>query len=266
MLSQFINVAHSDDFAIEIKRSDVPKHCSEFSLEFVWKPTTFERMQKALQKFATNENSVSGYIYHRILGHEIETHTLKTPLPKKYTHLFRYVSGLTVCRTSAPNLADLNHSQAFAVKSVLQRPLSLIQGPPGTGKTVTSATVVYHLAKSVKGQILVCAPSNVAVDQLAERIHRTGLKVVRVTAKSREAVASSVQSLTLHEMVRNADTFPEIQKLIKLKEMQGELNRSDEKRYKKLIRACEQEILTVSITKTSTLIDIKCYLLINDIK
>lgn len=37
--------------------------------------------------------------------------------------------------------------QVSAVKSVLQKPLSLIQGPPGTGKTVTSATIVYHLAK-----------------------------------------------------------------------------------------------------------------------
>jgi regulator of nonsense transcripts 1 len=37
--------------------------------------------------------------------------------------------------------------QVAAVKQVLQKPLSLIQGPPGTGKTVTSATIVYHLAK-----------------------------------------------------------------------------------------------------------------------
>ena len=26
-------------------------------------------------------------------------------------------------------------------------------------------------------QVLVCAPSNIAVDQLTEKIHRTGLKV-----------------------------------------------------------------------------------------
>jgi chaperonin cofactor prefoldin len=36
------------------------------------------------------------------------------------------------------------------------------------------------------GQVLVCAPSNVAVDQLTEKIHATGLKVVRLCAKSRE--------------------------------------------------------------------------------
>lgn len=51
------------------------------------------------------------------------------------------------------------------------------QGPPGTGKTVTSATIVYHLVKMTKGQVLVCAPSNIAVDQLAAKIHQTGLKV-----------------------------------------------------------------------------------------
>ena len=51
-------------------------------------------------------------------------------------------------------------------------------------------------------QVLVAAPSNVAVDQLAERIALTGLKVVRLMAKSREDVASSVESLTLHYMVR----------------------------------------------------------------
>lgn len=57
-------------------------------------------------------------------------------------------------RFSAPGLPELNHSQFTAVKAVLQRPLSLIQGPPGTGKTVTSATLVYHLARQGMGQVL----------------------------------------------------------------------------------------------------------------
>ena len=47
-------------------------------------------------------------------------------------------------------------------------------------------------------QVLVAAPSNVAVDHLAEKIAATGLRVVRIAAKSREAVASSVEHLTLH--------------------------------------------------------------------
>lgn len=35
----------------------------------------------------------------------------------------------------------------------------------------------YHLAKQGQGQVLVCAPSNVAVDHLTEKISATGLKV-----------------------------------------------------------------------------------------
>jgi len=50
-------------------------------------------------------------------------------------------------------------------------------------------------------QVLVAAPSNVAVDHLAEKIAATGLRVVRIAAKSREAVASSVEHLTLHYQV-----------------------------------------------------------------
>ncbi|KAK7317511.1 hypothetical protein RJT34_01812 [Clitoria ternatea] len=50
-------------------------------------------------------------------------------------------------------------------------------------------------------QVLVCAPSNVAVDQLAEKISATRLKVVRLYAKLREAVSSPVEHLTLHYQV-----------------------------------------------------------------
>ena len=53
-----------------------------------------------------------------------------------------------------------------------------------------------------QSQVLVCAPSNVAVDHLTEKIALTGLKVVRLASKSRESVLSSIDHLTLHHMVR----------------------------------------------------------------
>ena len=56
--------------------------------------------------------------------------------------------------------------------------------------------------------MLVAAPSNVAVDQLAEKVAATGLKVVRLAAKSREAVASPVDHLTLHYQVRVVPHVP----------------------------------------------------------
>ncbi|KAI3689592.1 hypothetical protein L2E82_47554 [Cichorium intybus] len=226
-----IKLTAQEEVALELRASQgVPCDVNHgFSVDFVWKSTSFDRMQGAMKTFAVDETSVSGYIYHHLLGHEVEVQMVRNALPRRF---------------GAPGLPELNASQVFAVKSVLQRPISLIQGPPGTGKTVTSAAIVYHMAKQGQGQVLVCAPSNVAVDQLAEKISATGLKVVRLCAKSREAVSSPVEHLTLHYQVRHLDTSEksELHKLQQLKDEQGELSSSDEKKYKALKRATEREI------------------------
>ncbi|EPZ33698.1 Regulator of nonsense transcripts-like protein [Rozella allomycis CSF55] len=220
----------SEEIGVELKRSNnTPTYLTHgFSVEFVWKSTPFDRMLKALKTFSLDDNSVSNYIYHLVLGHEVPVQVLKANLPKRF---------------SAPNLPELNHSQVYAVKTVLQRPFNLIQGPPGTGKTVVSASIVYHLAKSGGGQVLVCAPSNVAVDQLSEKIHSTGLKVVRITARSREALDSPVLFLSLHEQVRNYKGNPEATKYFTLKEEQGHLNAADEKKFRQAKSASEMDIL-----------------------
>jgi hypothetical protein len=69
-------------------------------------------MQYALSTLARDETCVSQYIYHKLLGHELDDIVFKVQLPKRF---------------SAPGLPELNHSQVYAVKTVLQRPLSLIQ-------------------------------------------------------------------------------------------------------------------------------------------
>ena len=157
-------------------------------------------------------------------------------------------------RISIDSLAELNPSQIHAIRMVLQKPLSLIQGPPGTGKTVTSATLVYHLVHNhgltkkskSNSKVLVCAPSNVAVDQLAEKIHQGGLKVVRITAKSRESLETSISFLALHELVKNHPNYPELRNLMLLKDEQGELSAQDEKKYLTLRKICEKEILAAA--------------------
>jgi len=219
-------------------------------------------MQAAMKTFAVDEKSVSGYIVRSL--HFVHPNLNDISVPQASGSRARAPSfedadaekvGSTSIRLhfsyfrprfSVPGLPELNHSQMYAVKSVLQKPLSLIQGPPGTGKTVTSASIVYHLAKMNPGQVLVCAPSNVAVDQLTEKIHATGLKCVRLTAKSREALESSVGFLTLHRQVANHPGHVELQKLIQLKNELGELSSNDERKYKTLVRQAEREILSAA--------------------
>lgn len=197
-------------------------------VEYIWKATSYDRMQKALKTFAIDDTSVTGYIYHTILGHAVEEQRIATAkLPVDYT---------------VPGLPPLNESQKEAVAAVLQRPVSLIQGPPGTGKTVTSATLVYFLAKQGMGQVLVTAPSNVAVDQLTEKIAATGLRVVRLASKTREATLSSVDHLCLHVMTPLAGG-DELCKLQRLKDEIGELSERDQKKYRALRNRTEREIL-----------------------
>lgn len=243
-----------EDVGLELKHSSSPptKCTSNFVVDFIWKGTSFDRMQLALRKFAVDENSVSYYIYGRLLGHG--RHDGSDDVTFRVSNVPKHFS--------APNLPDLNRSQVYAVKHAIQRPLSLIQGPPGeknfeftkfnqlifvnlsgTGKTVTSATIVYQLVRLNGGPVLVCAPSNIAVDQLTEKIHRTKLKVIRVCAKSREAIDSPVSFLALHNQIRNMETNSELKKLQQLKDETGELSSSDEKRYRTLKKAAERELL-----------------------
>ena len=113
---------------------------------------------------------------------------------------------------------------------------------------MTSATIVYQLAQQHLGQVIVCAPSNVAVDQLAEKIERTGLRVVRLAARSREHVASPVEHLTLHYQVAHLDSpeTAEFKKLQQLKDELGELSSNDERRHKRLKRKIEREIIAAA--------------------
>lgn len=96
-----------------------------------------------------------------------------------------------------------------------------------------------------RSQVLVCAPSNVAVDQLAEKINQTGLKVVRVSARTRESLTSSADFLSLHTLVYELakQSRNDLYKLTMLREMQGQLESKDDQRYRKLREQAEMAIL-----------------------
>lgn len=165
-----------------------PTHLNNgFSVSVNWHSVPYTRQQNALLTFATKSKSISGYLYHRILGHEVAPLQFSDKVPTKL---------------SAPRLTQLNESQAVAAASALILPLTLIQGPPGTGKTVTSASIVYQLCMRLPTVVLVCAPSNVAVDHLAEKIGLTGLRVVRVSSMTQEANEDNTQlPYALHKLV-----------------------------------------------------------------
>ncbi|KAH3663833.1 hypothetical protein OGAPHI_005236 [Ogataea philodendri] len=195
----------------------MPVHISSgFTADLVWKGTSYDRMQKAMKHLAVNSKTVSEHVYSALLG--IDHQPTAFPVSQKQNY-------------SVPKSTKLNASQDNAIKSVLSKPFSLIQGPPGTGKTVTSANIVYQLAKRQKKPVLVCAPSNVAVDHLAAKLESLGLRVVRLFSKNREDVESSVQHLSLTEKVKSTAA---IKGFYKSKDSNGKLSAADEKQLETL--------------------------------
>ena len=84
----------------------------------------------------------------------------------------------------------LNESQKIAVKSIVENEnLTIIHGPPGTGKTTTLLEGILQLIK--KGEkVLVSAPSNTAVDNIARGLIDLNVNILRVgnTTKVDETV------------------------------------------------------------------------------
>ncbi|MHC4830462.1 MAG: AAA domain-containing protein, partial [Planctomycetota bacterium] len=102
----------------------------------------------------------------------------------------------------------LNDLQRRAVRGALaSRDVFLIHGPPGTGKTRTIVAAIGG-AVACGERVLACAPSNAAVDLLAERLIETGLSVVRVGHPARvgEALLNATLDarLAAHEEARSA--------------------------------------------------------------
>ncbi len=107
----------------------------------------------------------------------------------------------------------LNSSQHEALDMVLRcQDVAFIHGPPGTGKTTTLVAAIAETVKS-EGQVLVTAPSNAAVDLLAEKLSDQGLAVVRIGHPAR--VTEQALSKTLDARIAEHVHYPELRSLRK---------------------------------------------------
>ncbi|XP_026414991.1 DNA-binding protein SMUBP-2 isoform X2 [Papaver somniferum] len=79
-----------------------------------------------------------------------------------------------------PFNSNLDHSQKDAItKALSSKNVFLLHGPPGTGKTTTVVEIILQEVKR-GSKILACAASNIAVDNIVERLVPHRVKLVRV--------------------------------------------------------------------------------------
>ena len=75
---------------------------------------------------------------------------------------------------------QLNDSQRRAVGAIIDNPqMVIVHGPPGTGKTTTLVEAIVQLVKHGE-KVLVSAPSNTAVDNIARGLIQQGINLLRV--------------------------------------------------------------------------------------
>jgi superfamily I DNA and/or RNA helicase len=117
--------------------------------------------------------------------------------------------------TDASGIADseLNPSQVKALDKIIgARDVGFIHGPPGTGKTTTLVHAIGHILK-IEKQVLVCAPSNAAVDLLADKLTDQGLSVLRIGHPAR--VTEQSLSKTLDARIADHPSYRELRALRK---------------------------------------------------
>lgn len=102
---------------------------------------------------------------------------------EKFLHLRNTLIGTAQpAFRSLPRLSFpwLNLSQQEAVQKVVEaQEVAIIHGPPGTGKTTTLVEAIIETLQR-ETQVMVCAPSNAAVDWISEQLSRRGVNVLRV--------------------------------------------------------------------------------------
>lgn len=136
----------------------------------------------------------------------------------------------------------LNDSQNKALNLVTTaKDVAIIHGPPGTGKTTTLVEAIIQVLKEEQ-QVLVCAPSNTAVDLLVEKLGEKQVEVLRIGNPAR--VTQELLGKTLDSRIAHHTYYKELKDVRKkaeeLRNMAQKYKRNfgfDERQQRKLLFA-----------------------------
>ncbi|NXW63007.1 SMBP2 protein, partial [Eurystomus gularis] len=159
---------------------------------------------------------------------------------------------------------SLDASQREAVSfSLAQRELAIVHGPPGTGKTTTLVEIILQAVQQGL-KVLCCAPSNVAVDNLVERLAGYRARILRLGHPAR--LLEPIQQHSLDAVLArgdNAQIVADIRKDIdqafaKTKKAQDKGERShflsEIKALRKELKEREETAMAAALTHASVVL------------
>lgn len=180
-----VNKVKEDTMFITINTDDFPNwiEYGKLGVQLLFDDRSYKEMQWALNELIKTESKRLIELEKKILGYEKPYF-----LEKTYT-----------------GLNHLNKSQHKAVSNILSaQDFAIIHGPPGTGKTTTLVESIQETLKK-ESQVLVCAPSNAAVDLLTVKLSQQGVSVVRIGHPAR--IDEEILNETLESKIAQHQDF-----------------------------------------------------------
>lgn len=197
-----INYVRDNLMVITLNGEDVPEWIDGGSLgvDVMFDEVSYREMAYALKKVMEAEENRLAELREILLG-DSELQVAGYQLP------------VTGNQQPATSNSGLNESQRKAILKILDTPdVAFIHGPPGTGKTTTLVAAIEQTVKN-EGQVLVCAPSNAAIDLLVEKLSERNLQVLRLGHPAR--VTEQSLSKTLDARIAEHSHFGELRALRK---------------------------------------------------
>ncbi|MBB3696102.1 AAA family ATPase [Flammeovirga yaeyamensis] len=202
-----VNFVKDNELTMTLNQDDEPEwlHDGKLGVQLLFDESSYKEMDRALNICMSSEDKELNKMKKIILGNESPSTSKIYPF----------------------QLPQLNDSQNDALMHVLAADqIGVIHGPPGTGKTTTLVECVHQELKK-KQQILVCAPSNAAVDLLTEKLSEKGINVVRLGHPAR--VDEKILNQTLDVKIKKHQRYKEL-KAIKQQET---LHRDAARKFKR---------------------------------
>ncbi len=207
-----VNYVKKDKIKIILNSKDLPDWLNQGNLgtDLLFDDRTYVEMEKALKTVMKAKGDRLAELREVMKGEE---------LPRFYPAFERM---------DFPLLNDAQSEAVHQIRSALD--VAVVHGPPGTGKTTTLVQAIKVLTQT-EATVLVCAPSNSAVDLLTLRCAEAGLNVVRIGNISRVD-----EDIIRHTLEMNISAHPESKNIKKVKIQAANSRKQARKRKRKFGR------------------------------